>query len=103
MKIPKGLKLPKYNKNFKNDSGSGIFTKNIVTPNAACSRIINPILGLNRLPKHIFRNDSNSRKKLKKNISMPIPDLKEVKESKERTEKLNLLQNYPYFTYYVSY
>ena len=93
MKIPKGLKLPKYNKNFKNDSGSGIFTKNMVTPNAACSRIINPILGLNRLPKHIFRNNSNSRKKLKKNISMPIPDLKEVKESKERTEKLNLLNN----------
>ena len=94
MRIHKTLKFQKYTKNFEDTSASElIFTKNIASLNTPSSRIIHPILGLNKLSNNIFRSNSNSHKKLKKNISMPIHDIKEFKESKERAEKLNLLNN----------
>ena len=92
MKIPKNFSFQRYNKSFKNESNS-IKLNNNATPNPSTSRIINPILGLTKIPTHILNRNSNSHKKLKKIIQIPPPIPVEPKESKERIEKLNILNN----------
>ena len=55
MRIHKTLKFQKYTKNFEDTSASElIFTKNIASLNTPSSRIIHPILGLNKLSNNIL-------------------------------------------------